>query len=293
MLTRAVDTVTRVRIDIGGGLRLFVDIDGPGLVPDGATMVERPTVLLLHGGPGSDHSWYKSSPVELTDLAQVVYYDHRGNGRSDPGSPADWTLDVWADDVVRLCDALGIDHPIVIGESFGGMVAQRYLARHSGHPARVVLASTAPRFDLDLVTAAFDRLGGPSAADAARQFWTKGPEAILDYLVHCMPLYSVEPGDDAALGRVVMNLEVMGRFQTGEHMSMDLGPGLAAATCPVLVVSGELDPICPPEMGEEIVAALLNAEVTFVRVPDASHDDARPRASDAIRSFITDRAGGP
>jgi hypothetical protein len=107
-----------------------------------------------------------------------------------------------------------------------------------------------------------------------------------------MPLYSVEPGDDAALGRVVMNLEVMGRFQTGEHMSMDLGPGLAAVTCPVLVVSGELDPICPPEMGEEIVAALLNAEVTFVRVPDASHDDARPRASDAIRSFITDRAGG-
>jgi pimeloyl-ACP methyl ester carboxylesterase len=149
LLTRAVDTVTRVRIDIGGGLRLFVDIDGPGLVPDGATMVERPTVLLLHGGPGSDHSWYKSSPVELTDLAQVVYYDHRGNGRSDPGSSADWTLDVWADDVVRLCDALGIDHPIVIGESFGGMVAQRYLARHSGHPARVVLASTAPRFDLD------------------------------------------------------------------------------------------------------------------------------------------------
>ena len=285
--------MTKVRIDIGGGLRLFVDIDGPGLVPDGATMVERPTVLLLHGGPGSDHSWYKSSPVELTDLAQVVYYDHRGDGRSDPGSPADWTLDVWADDVVRLCDALGIDHPIVIGESFGGMVAQRYLARHPGHPARVVLASTAPRFDLDLVTAAFDRLGGPSAADAARQFWTKGPEAILDYLVHCMPLYSVEPGDDAALGRVVMNLEVMGRFQTGEHMSMDLGPGLAAATCPVLVVSGELDPICPPEMGEEIVAALLNAEVTFVRVPAASHVVARPRASDAIRSFITDRAGGP
>lgn len=164
-------TVASVRIDIGDGVRLFVDVDvdGPGLVPHGATMVETPTVLLLHGGPGSDHSLYKSSGVELTDLAQVIYYDHRGNGRSDPGSPDDWTLDVWADDVVRLCDALGVEHPIVIGESFGGMVAQRYLARHPGHPAGVVLASTAPRFDLELVTAVFDRLGGPQAADAVSE----------------------------------------------------------------------------------------------------------------------------
>lgn len=108
-----------------------------------------------------------------------------------------------------------------------------------------------------------------------------------------MPLYSVEPGDDAVMGRVVMNLEVMGHFQTGEHMTMDLAPGLAAATCPVLVLAGELDPICPVEMSEEIVAALLNAEVTFMRVPDASHDDARPRSADTIRRFIADQTTVP
>ncbi len=281
-----------MRIDIQGGLRLFVDVDGLVLVPEASTMAERPTVLLLHGGPGSDHSWYKSSPVGIADLAQVIYYDHRGNGRSDRGSPEDWTLDVWADDVVRLCDTLGIERPIVLGESFGGMVAQRYLARHPGHPAGVVLACTAPRLDLDLVAATFERLGGPRAADAARSFWTEGPEAILDYLEHCMPLYSVEAGDDAVMGRVVMNLEVMGHFQTGEQRTMDLAPGLAAAICPVLVVGGELDPVCPIEMSEEIVAALTNAEVTFVRVPGASHDDARSRATAAIRDFITTTDAG-
>lgn len=276
-----------MRLDIGDGVRLFVDVAGPGLVPDGPTMVERPTVVLLHGGPGSDHSWYKSSPTGLDDLAQVVYYDHRGNGRSDRGSPDEWTLDVWADDVVRLCDALGIERPIVIGESFGGMVAQRYLARHPDHPAGVVLASTAPRFDLELIAGAFERVGGPQASEAARVFWTTGPEAILDYLVHCMPLYSVEPGDDAVMARVVMQLDVMGHFQTGEHVTMDLAPGLAAATCPVLVIGGELDPICPIEMSEEIVAALVNTAVRFERVPNASHDDARARSTAAIRSFVT------
>jgi pimeloyl-ACP methyl ester carboxylesterase len=39
------------------GTRLWFNVDGPALVPDGPTMAERPTVVLLHGGPGSfDHS---------------------------------------------------------------------------------------------------------------------------------------------------------------------------------------------------------------------------------------------
>ncbi len=276
-----------MRIDIGGGVRLFVDVDGPGLVPDGPTMAERPTVVLLHGGPGSDHSWFKSHACyAFGDIAQVVHYDHRGNGRSDAGSTDDWNLDVWADDVVRLCDALGIVDPVVVGESFGGFVAQRYLARHPNHPSKVALLATSPRLDVEVITAAFARVGDEQAAAAARAFWTDGPEAILDYLVHCMPLYGVEPGDDEVMGRAVMNLEVLGHFQAGEQLTMDLAAGLAAATCPVLVAGGELDPVCPIEMSEEIVAALVNAEVTFERVPDASHDDVGRRVEATLRDFI-------
>lgn len=277
-----------MRVDIGGGVRLFVDVDGPGLVPDGPHMVERPTVLLLHGGPGMDHSIFKSSGApDLSDVAQVVYYDHRGNGRSDLRTPGEWILDVWADDVVRLCDALGIEHPIVIGQSFGGFVAQRYLARHPNHPSKVVLGCTSPRLDVDIIAGAFERFGGPDAATAAREFWTKGPEAILAYAEHCMPLYTVDPPDPDVLARTVMNLELMGHFQAGEQLTMDLAPGLAAATCPVLVAGGELDPVCPIEMSEEIVAALVNAEVTYERIPGASHGDVARRSEAVTRAFIT------
>ena len=275
-----------MRVDVGG-VRLFVDIDGFGLVPEGPTMVERPTVVLLHGGPGMDHSAFKhGTTYDFTDVAQVVLYDHRGNGRSDPGSPHDWTLDVWADDIVRLCDALGIERPIVIGESFGGFVAQRYLARHPEHPSRVVLGCTAPRFDVDLVAAAFDRLGGAQAREAAKEFWTKGPEAIFPYLEHCIPHYSLDPSHPDVLSRQVLNFDVMAHFQTGEQRSMQLSAGLAAATCPVLVLGGELDPVCPIQMSEEIVASLVNAEVTYQRLPGASHDDVGPRGESAIRQFI-------
>ena len=278
-----------MRVAVGDGVRLYVDVDGLGLVPDGSRMVERPTVVMLHGGPGSDHSLYKStSSPDFSDIAQVVYYDHRGNGRSDLGDPAtDWNLDVWADDVVRLCDALGIEKPIIIGESFGGMVAQRYLARHPEHPSKVVLGCTAPRLDADVIAAAFERVGGSEARDAALEFWSKGPEAIGGYLQHCIPLYSVDPVDTEAMARSIMNFEVMGHFQASEQATMDLADGLAAAICPVLVVGGELDPVCPIEMSELIVAALVNAEVTFERLPGASHNDVGHRAEAAIRRFIT------
>ena len=60
-----------------GDVRLFVDVDGAKLVPDGRSMRERPTIILLHGGPGFDHTPYKAYYSSLTEIAQVVYYDHR------------------------------------------------------------------------------------------------------------------------------------------------------------------------------------------------------------------------
>ena len=74
------------------GERLFIDVEGAGLVPDGPSMREKPTLLLLHGGPGFDHTIFKPAFSALTDVAQVVYLDLRGNGRSTGSDPAAWNL---------------------------------------------------------------------------------------------------------------------------------------------------------------------------------------------------------
>jgi proline iminopeptidase len=84
----------RVRV---GDVQLYFDVEGAELVPDGPAMRERPTLLLLHGGPGFDHSSYKPLFSRLAEDAQVVYLDHRGQGRSDKSTPEHWTLDRWAD----------------------------------------------------------------------------------------------------------------------------------------------------------------------------------------------------
>jgi pimeloyl-ACP methyl ester carboxylesterase len=278
-----------VKIDIGGGTRLFVDVDGAGLVPEGPAMQERPTIVFLHGGPGSDHSLFKASPLaELHDIAQLVYYDHRGQGRSDGVDPADWNLDTWADDVVRLCDALGIEKPIVLGASFGGFVAQRYLARHRDHAAKVVLLGTRSSLEVGSIARSFAALGGPEAGDAASRFWSGDGSAMQDYMTHCMPLYSSSPPNIEAMMRTVMKNEVLEHFQATEQQTMDTLPGLEHAGCPVLVVGGERDPICPAEESERIAAALPSDRVTLARV-EGAHLQAcgeSPEVVQLVRDFV-------
>src|SRR5215211_2444234 len=76
------------------GMRLWFDVDGCVLEPDGPVMRERPTVVLLHGGPGSfDHSYLKPDFARLSNVAQIVYLDLPGHGRSDHGDPATWSFE--------------------------------------------------------------------------------------------------------------------------------------------------------------------------------------------------------
>ncbi len=93
-----------MRIQVGD-VRLFFDVEGTKLRPEGSAMREVPTLLLLHGGPGFDHSGFKPDMAQLADIAQVVYLDHRASGRSDRGSVGRWKLDQWADDIRLFCDA--------------------------------------------------------------------------------------------------------------------------------------------------------------------------------------------
>ena len=55
-----------MRVDIGG-CKLFFDVEGAKFRPDGTRMLEVTTVLLLHGGPGADHSIFKPAYLQLAD----------------------------------------------------------------------------------------------------------------------------------------------------------------------------------------------------------------------------------
>ena len=283
------------------GTRLFFDVDGASLVSDGPVMRQRPTVILLHGGPGFDHSIYKPAYSALADVAQLVFLDHRGNGRSDPDDRENWTLAQWGDDVRGFCDALGIERPIVLGVSFGGMVAMSYATRHPDHPAKLILVSTEAmgtsyrerRVEL------FRELGGPEVgALAHRRFIERQTDAATmeAWVRLAMPFYTRRRPDPDVVKRGILRAEVLRWFTRpgGEGQSFDLFPVLHRITCPTLVVGGEDDPMTPIESQVDIAAALRPGIARFERFAGCGHGvvaDAGDKAMGLFREFIT--AGTP
>ena len=277
------------------GARLYFDVEGAGLVADGAGMREKPTLVLLHGGPGFDHALFKPAFSVLADIAQVIYYDHRGNGRSGGNDQSTWTLAQWGDDVKGLCDALGIERPIVWGNSFGGFVAQAYATRHPEHPAKLILANTTARVDFEQMFAAFERVGGPEARDLARAYWlTPTAERRAKFLEKCFPLYRARPDVNPSVNRSIMKSEVPLMFNgpNNEQGRMDFRKDLARVKCPTLVIGAGRDPVMPMPFSEAIAASLPPHLVRFERFPDSGHvpwlDEPEP-AFRVIREFILAR----
>jgi pimeloyl-ACP methyl ester carboxylesterase len=258
-------------------------------------------LLMLHGGPGSDHSIYRPAYSALADIAQIVYLDHRGNGRSEDGPRENWNLAQWGDDVRAFCDVLGIANPIVLGASFGGMVALAYATRHPAHPSKLVLISTAAAGGeyLERRVELFERFGGAEVGALARRRFLEiqghPDQASLDAWARlAIPLYTRIPRDPDMARRAVNRSEVLRWFTRpgGESHTFNMFGDLDRIQCPTLVLGGEDDPIHPIESQADIAAALPAHLVQFERFADCRHavvTDAPERAMAVIRQFIAAR----
>ena len=281
-----------MRVQVGD-IKLFFDVEGAKLRPDGAAMREVPTVLLLHGGPGGDHAGFKPGYGALADIAQVIYLDHRGQGRSEASTPGSWRLARWADDIVAFCDALEIEKPIVLGLSFGGFVAAAYATRHPEHPGKLILCCTrAGRPEPEREAVVFERLGGKAAGDAARGFLcgeSASADQFREFVRLCRPLYSRAPYDPDKDARQIWKFDVMRDFREHEDYTFDYLDDLARIKCPTLVMAGEDDPITPPFYSEQMVAKLPAHLTRFERFANAGHGiaaDAPERYFAILREFI-------
>jgi pimeloyl-ACP methyl ester carboxylesterase len=97
-------------------------------------------LVLIHGVGASLEVW-DGVASRLRDRYRIVRYDQRGHGQSDK-APGPYTAEAFADDLVKLLDAVMIERAHVAGQSLGGLVAQSFALDHPQRLRKLALIST-------------------------------------------------------------------------------------------------------------------------------------------------------
>jgi proline iminopeptidase len=255
---------------------LYFDVEGPGLAIAGTELRPRPTMVVLHSGPGFDQGYLRPGLRTLAGSAQLVFVDLRGQGRS-AGTPAEsCTLEQMADDVAALCAALGIERPLVFGHSAGGFVTLQLALRHPGLAAGLILCHTAPTRGMSdpVPPPGPAERGGPEAgAVAARLFGGDFSSEVLEQFGHLvLPLYAAPGHEDVPAKLMALssfNADVATNFFGRLAARYDVRPQLPGIAVPTLVIVGRHDWVCPPAAGRAIAEGIPGARL--VELPDAGH----------------------
>lgn len=241
------------RIDIGD-IQLAVHDKGSG-----------PPLVFLHGFP-LDHTMWMPHLERLADRWRVIAPDLRGFGQSDVTEGV-VGMEMFADDVARLLDALDVSEPIVLaGLSMGGYIAWQFWRRHSARLARLVLCDTRAACDTEEV--ARGRL------QTAERALVQGAGVIATPMVERLfaPVTLTErPELPAAIRKVILETSPLGIAAALRGMAQrpDVTSWLPEIKTPALVVCGEQDGISPPAEMRSIAAAL--PEGTYVEIAGAGH----------------------
>jgi pimeloyl-ACP methyl ester carboxylesterase len=280
-----------MQIDVNG-TQLWFDVDGPALVPDRSEMRQRPTVVLVHGGPGGfDHSYLKPDFGCLAAHAQVVYLDLRGHGRSAWGDAAAWSFESCADDVRAFCDTAGIDRPIVFGHSMGAPIVLLYAARHPGHAAGLIIQSGFARWDAPRMVEGFRHVAGDEVAGIAQRSYA-GEEVPDEEWARVYAAFGPHLPDQERQARTPKNLE-LNSYGMELMCRLDIVDQLGGVDTPTLVSVGGLDPVTPVACAEEIVAALPEGTAQLKIIDGAGHFtwlDAPDRYWPMLVEFVHDTA---
>ncbi len=262
-------------------------------------------LLVLHGGPGLDHTEFGPALDPLGDECTLWLVDQRGQGRSAAAEAATVTIERLAADVGALADALDLGRYGVLGHSFGAFVALRHAVEVPAGPALTVLSGGLPhegwlaRVDAEL--AAFEpvELREQVTASWDRERDARTQEDVRSIMADQLPFHFADPRDE----RVATALSWMdaGRFSPGVlraaalGLAGEIGAGdrLGVVAHPVALIAGRHDRTCPVAAHEELAAGIPRAELTVLEHSGHFGFLEEPEAFlAAVRAAIT-RAGKP
>lgn len=224
------------------GTDLYYSVEGEG-----------PAIVLCHGVGGNHLSWWQQVPQLSRDFTCITF-DHRGFASSpnlnDAGAEA------FSADLAELLDHLEITNTFLVGQSMGGRTALNFAKRFPDRAKAIIMSGSVanirtPKLDemrREVSQGIPDRL----AAALRHDFWQDQP--ALAYLYKLIRQ---------------RNPNRPKQFLWKDNKNGTSPEELASLQTPTLLLVGDEDRICPPELVELIFPYFKNAQI--LRVPDAGH----------------------
>ena len=245
------------------GVRLHYTVRGSG-----------PVLVAHSGGPGMDARFWDDF-AQIDEFVTVVTLHPRGSGLSDPAPGDAYLLPDYAADLEALRRHLGLDRPIVMGWSHGGMVAQEFACAYPGSLSRLILVDTAAYFgeflsDVEAAVQAFreqpwyaesfaalkrEWAGEYETDDDMGRLWTEEMKFYFKQFDARAEAYHARTRD------LPVRIAPLKVFNEREAPTMDLRPRLAGILVPTLVIVGRHDFITTVGMAQEMARHLRDARL--------------------------------
>lgn len=221
-----------------------------------------PVVVLSHSLASSLLMWNPQMDA-LNPYFQVLRYDMRGHGKSDITS-GPYTLELLADDVVGLLDALKIGRVHFVGLSIGGMIGQSLALNHAHRLRSLALCDTAPMVPQE---------AQPIWQERINITISKGMEAQVDetmerwftpsFLKQRLPMVEI-------IRKQILATSVPGYIGCAEAIRrLNYLDRLPEIKLPTLIMVGEDDPGTPVSASEAIHKRLSSSKLVIL--PSARH----------------------
>jgi proline iminopeptidase len=253
-------------------------------------------LLVVHGGPGADHTYFLPYLLPLARTHRLIFIDERGSGRSQRlQDTSQYTVEKMVEDVEDVRVALNLGKISLLGHSYGGVLAQAYALKYQQNLSHLILNSTFPSTrQMNEVLAHEkaqmppDKLKRLNELEAAGLFgkgeaWEHGryPEeyAKLAWGPGYFPfIYGARPDPTYdPLGQLMGTSWELYRAMWGEHgefvidgnlKSVEYVDRLATIHVPTLVIVGDHDE-CDPSLSKEMHEKIAGSELTIL--PDSGH----------------------
>jgi pimeloyl-ACP methyl ester carboxylesterase len=241
-----------------------------------------PILLITGFAAEAKISWMFQVPT-FAQLYRVITFDNRGVGASSASPVAGVSMEVMAQDALAVLDAAGAERAHVVGISMGGAIAQHVALKAPERVRSLVLASTwcarnsylprLARVGEDLMSA-----GGHMAIVRASMLWLFTPKFILE---HGELVDAVE----AMAGEMAVPTEAFHEQQRAifDH---DVRDRLGALEMPVRVMVGRRDTFVPPELSEQLSAAIPGSELVILEGGHAFNIEERDAFNAAVLEFL-------